>query len=91
VTARKHVTPERRLRAQAAAYARWSTVPLKERKAATAKARDGLQARFEREVDPTGTMTGFERAVLVEARRRAYFAAIASKSLASRRKNRGAA
>jgi hypothetical protein len=85
------VTPERRLRAQAAAHARWSRVRPADRRDATAAARAGLQARFEREVDPDGVLPAHERAVMVENARKAYFAAITARSLATRRKGRGVA
>jgi hypothetical protein len=47
--------------------------------------------RFEREVDPDGTLDPAERARRAENARKAYFASLALKSAVSRRKARGAA
>lgn len=45
---------ERRLRAQLGAYSQWAKEP--DRSARTAKARQAFRDRFEREVDPDGTL-----------------------------------
>jgi hypothetical protein len=47
------------LRARIAAAERWARTP--DRVAATAPARHGLRARFEREVDPDGALSEAER------------------------------
>jgi len=55
------MTPlERSTRARIAACVRWAHES--DRTAATAPARRGLMAKFEREVDPDGTLTPAERA-----------------------------
>jgi hypothetical protein len=60
------VTPEqRRLRAKIAANARWSR-PMARADQADA-ARSAILARLERKVDPAGTLSPDERAVLVRA------------------------
>jgi hypothetical protein len=60
------MTPEqRRLRAKIAANARWSR-PMARADQADA-ARSAILARLEREVDPAGTLSPDERAVLVRA------------------------
>lgn len=60
------MTPEqRRLRAQIAANTRWSQ-PMARADQAEA-ARSALYARLEREVDPDGKLSPYERAALVRA------------------------
>lgn len=80
------LTPEqRRLRAQIAANTRWS----REDPAVNAvRAQAGLTARFEREVDPDGTLPPAERARRVEAARKAHFQRLALKSAQARQRNR---
>jgi hypothetical protein len=74
---------ERRLRAQAAAHQSWANTA--DRSARTAAARKALDARFEREVDPEGTLPAAERELRAKAARSAYYAEIARKSLQARR------
>ncbi len=79
---------ERSLRARAAAHFRWANEP--DRAAATAAAREGLQARFEKQVDPNNVLDPVERAKRAESARRAYFADLTRKSIAARRKRKAA-
>ncbi len=74
---------ERTLRATIAAHSSWANTP--DRSARTEPARQGMQARFEREVDPTGTLAPAERARRAESARKAYFLTLALKSARSRR------
>jgi hypothetical protein len=76
---------ERRLAAQVGAHARWSrTVD----RSATQPARDALMARFERDVDPDGTLPPDIRVRNARSARKAYFAALALKSVRARRERR---
>ena len=61
---------------------RWAHEP--DRTAATAPARDALEARFEREVDPDGTLPPDERAKRARNARKAYYQALAIKSAKAR-------
>ncbi|MET0423614.1 MAG: hypothetical protein ABW046_07060 [Actinoplanes sp.] len=79
---------ERTLRARAAAHTRWAHEP--NRTAVTEPGRQGLQARFEREVDPGGVLTPAERVKRAESARKAFFADLARKSAAARRKRKAA-
>ena len=54
----------------------------------TARARKAFLARFEAEVDPTGTLSPAERERRALAARRAYFARLALKSAQARRRKR---
>ena len=76
------LTPQqRRLRAEIAAHARWS----REDPTATAiRAQAGLLAKFEREVDPDGTLTPAERARRAEHARRAHMKRLALRSAQAR-------
>lgn len=74
----------RRLAAQIAAHASWSNTS--DRKARTGNARAALQARFEAEVDPHGLLDPEELAVRVGHAKSAYYARLALKSHANRRK-----
>lgn len=77
------LTPkERALRAKAAAHALHSQCDSKE---LTAKARETFLSKFEREVDPEGTLSPDERKRRAEHARKAYFARLALKSAKSRR------
>lgn len=81
------LTPEQRSqRAKIAAHIRWS----KEDPAPNAaRGQAGLTARFEREVDPDGTLPPAERARRVESARKAHFARMAFQSARARsRRNR---
>jgi hypothetical protein len=77
---------QRSLRARAAAHTSWASTA--DPSARTAPARAKFLDRFEREVDPNGTLKPEERARRAEHARKAYFAAFASKSVASRRARR---
>jgi hypothetical protein len=76
----------RTLRARIAASERWAHEP--DRAAATAPARAGLIAKFERQVDPDGLLSPGERTERTESARRAHYARMA---LARRRKPASAA
>ena len=80
---------ERSLAARIAAHESWAHTP--DRSARTAPARAALMARFEREVDPDGTLPPDERARRADHKRRAYFGRLALKSARSRRKSRESA
>jgi hypothetical protein len=56
-----------------------------DRSAATAPARAGLRARFEREVDPDGTMQPDERARRVDGLARAHMAKMTLRASQARR------
>lgn len=74
---------DRSLAAQIAANESWAHTA--DRSARTAPARAALMARFEREVDPQGTLPPDERARRAENKRRAYFQRLALKSSKARR------
>ena len=77
-----NLTPEqRRLRAQAGAYASHVNHTGSER---TAAARAAQQARFEREVDPDGTLPPDERARRAELARKAHMARVSLASAQAR-------
>lgn len=88
--ARRHrETPaERALHSRAASHVRWSREP--DRAKATAPARAGLQAKFERQVDPDGVLEPAERAKRAESARKAYFADLTRRSIAARRRRKAA-
>lgn len=78
------LTPElRRLRALNAIHTRWANTP--DRTAATKPGRDAFMARFEREVDPDGTLDPKERAIRAEHAKRAYFARLSYEAAKARR------
>lgn len=82
---------QRRLRASAAAYAQWSREP--DPTARTARARSAFLDRFEREVDPDGTLPTDVRARMAEQARKSYFAKLAlasSRARAARKAGDGA-
>jgi hypothetical protein len=72
----------RSLYARAAAHASWAKT--EDRSQRTAKARDSFMARFERQVDPDGTLPPAERAQRAEAARQAYFLTLSAKAAAAR-------
>ncbi len=74
--------------AKIAANERWAKEP--DRHAATQPARDGLQRRFEREVDPDGVLPPDELATRAASARRAHFQRLALKSAQTRRARRDA-
>lgn len=61
---------ERSIRAQIAVNTRWGKT--EDRKAATAAARRGLRAKYEREVDPDGTLDPAERDRRVDSLMKAH-------------------
>ena len=65
---------QRRLRAQIAANTRWSR---EDPGPAAARGQAGLAARFEREVDPDGTLNPAERTRRAEAARKAHMQRLA--------------
>lgn len=78
------LTPEqRRQRARLGAHSLHAKVD--DASAHTAPARQAFLERFEREVDPDGTLTPDERARRADHARKAYFARLAMKSAAARR------
>lgn len=82
--AEQALTPaERVLRSQLAAHTRWAKET--DRPAATAKARQTFLDRFDREVDPDGTLDPTERKVRAAHARKAYFTRLALKSARARR------
>lgn len=70
-------------RHQIAALESWAQTT--DRTARTAAAREGLQAKFEREVDPDGVMDPITKAKAVEAHRKAYYLRLAQKSAQARK------
>ncbi|BBY60227.1 hypothetical protein [Mycolicibacterium sarraceniae] len=82
-------THERSLRAQIAAHESWAKT--ENRSARTAPARKALLDKFERQVDPHGTLTPAERATRAEHARKAYFKRLALKSAQARRNRKGGA
>jgi hypothetical protein len=82
------LTPEQRSqRGRIAAYRQWSRTP--DRAAHTAPARAAFLSRFEREVDPDGTLDPRTRAQLAEYRRKEYFARLALASAKARAAKKG--
>ena len=73
-------------RARIAAYTRWSRTP--DAASATAPARRAFDLRFEREVDPDGSLSPEVRRTLAERARKAYFARLAYASAKARRHRR---
>lgn len=73
-------------RARIAAYTRWSRTP--DAASATAPARRAFDLRFEREVDPDGSLSPEVRRTLAERARKAYFARLAYASAQARRHRR---
>lgn len=84
MAASKNLTPaQRSLRARMAAHAMHAKNNSKETTAAGTAA---FLARFEREVDPDGTLAPEERARRAEHARRAYMAGLRLRSSKARRK-----
>lgn len=80
---RRPLTPEQRsLRSSIAAYTRWSRTD--DTTKATAPARKAFMARFERAVDPEGTLSPDDRARRAEAAMKAHFKAMALASSKNR-------
>lgn len=76
------MTGTRSLVASLAAHESWANTT--DRSARTAPARAALMARFEREVDPEGTLEPAERARRAEHKRKAYYQRLALKSAKAR-------
>src|SRR5579862_654094 len=76
---------ERSLRARAAAYRLHSLYDSRE---LTANARAAFRDRFARQVDPHGILSEAERQRRAECARKAYYAALAAKSVRARRMRR---
>jgi hypothetical protein len=74
---------DRSMIAQIAAHERWSRCP--DTRAATAAARAAAMGRFEKEVDPDGTMEPEERTRRAESARKAYFTRLALQGVQARR------
>lgn len=77
---------ERSLRARSAAYMRWAVTD--DRQAATAPGRAAARSRFEKLVDPEGVLPEEERAKRAAYARSAFYADMARKSAAARRKRK---
>jgi hypothetical protein len=74
------------LHARAAAHRSWANTV--DRSARTAPAREKFLARFERLVDPDGSLPEAERIRRAESAKKAHFLALAAKSAAARRAHR---
>ncbi|MGY1660764.1 hypothetical protein ACI78Q_06005 [Geodermatophilus sp. SYSU D00705] len=74
---------ERALRARLAARVSWANTA--DRSARTAPARAGLMAKFERDVDPDGTLPPAERARCVASAKKAHYTRLALRSAQARR------
>lgn len=77
---------ERAMHSRAASHVRWSRET--DRTGATEAARKGLQAKFERQVDPDGLLDPIERAKRAESARKAYYADLTRRSIAARRRKK---
>ena len=75
---------EQRLQAQAAAHTSWARTA--DPSARTAPARAALFEKFEREVDPDGTLHPAERARRAEQARIAFYKNLSAKALRARRR-----
>jgi hypothetical protein len=86
------VTPlspaERTLQAQIAAHESWACTS--DRSARTANARKAMLDKFEKQVDPDGTLLPAERAKRAENARKAQSKRLALKSAQARRRNAAA-
>lgn len=80
---------ERSRQARKAAYVSWAKTD--DPSARTANGRQAFLERFEREVDPEGTLPPAERARRAAALRKAYFLDLAQKSAEARRNGPDAA
>lgn len=85
---RQETPTERSLRARAAAYTRWAFVS--DRTAATEAARIASRDRFAKLVDPDGVLPPQVRAVRAQAARSAFYADMARRSAAARRRRKAA-
>lgn len=86
------LTPaERKLRAKAAAFARWAeTADPEDRRKATAPGRRAAIEQWERKADPDGLLSPAVRRTRAEALRRQHMALIALKSSTTRRAKKAA-
>lgn len=82
-------TNDRALRGKIASHVSWSRT--EDRSARTAPARAAADARFEREVDPAGTLPPAERARRAEHLRKAHMARLSLASAKARRQRKEAA
>lgn len=79
------LTPaERSIRGQIAAHDSWAKTS--DRSARTANARKALLDKFEKQVDPDGTLAPAERAKRAENARKAHFKRLALKSAQARKR-----
>lgn len=78
---------DRQLNGKIGAHKSWSRTA--DRTARTAPGTAASMARFERIVDPDGVLPAEERARRAESAKKAYFAELARKSAAARRKGTG--
>ena len=78
----------RSMRGRLGANTRWANADAQERFAAGYRMRQGLQAKFEREVDPQGKLSPQERAKRAEYARRAQMQRMALKSAKARRRRK---
>jgi hypothetical protein len=85
----RETTAERALHSRAASHVRWSRET--DRTKATEPARAGMQAKFEKQVDPDGVLDPVDRARRAESARKAYYADLTRRSIAARRRKAGAA
>jgi hypothetical protein len=79
---------EAALRARLAAHQSWANTT--DRSARTAPARQALADRFEREVDPNGTLSPEDRARRAGHARKAFYLRLALKSAQARRAKKAA-
>jgi len=80
---------ERKLRAQIAAHTSWANT--EDRRARTAAGTAALLDKFERQVDPDGSLDPAERARRAESARKAHFARLAFLSAQARRQRKSGA
>lgn len=81
------MTPsERKMRARVAAHTSWANTA--DRTERTAAGRRAMDEKFEREVDPDGTLAPEERARRAESARKAHFARLALLSAEARRRKK---
>jgi hypothetical protein len=81
------LTPaERSLRARIAVHTSWAQTP--DRAARTAPARHAALDRFQRQVDPDGSLSEAERALRAEQAMRAHMARLALRSAQARRRQK---
>ena len=88
LTRRSTLTPaERKLRAEAAVHQSWANTI--DRKARTSAGTEAFLSRFEKQVDPEGTLTKRERERRAESAKRSYFAALALKASKAKAAKKG--